>query len=303
MGSGHHHNYLTNKERSLVYALILTASFFFVELVGGFLTASLALISDAAHMMTDVAALIIALVAIHIGKRPVDNVRTFGYYRFEILAAAFNTILLFLVAIYIVFEACQRLKHPPEVHSQGMLIIATFGLIVNFISMRLLMRGKEKSLNIKSAYLEVWSDMLGSAGVIVAALVIWVTSWVWVDSLIAILIAFWILPRAWILLKESVNILLEGVPKGIDLKTIQECILQVSGVRSIHELHVWGITNDRISLTAHVVTDKKNDCEKILLHVRELLASQFGIFHTTLQHESKACLDQEVLCNLTPHQH
>ena len=298
MSVEHNHSDLkASKERPLLFALILTFTFLVAEVVGGLVTGSLALISDAAHMLTDVTALGIALVAIKIARRPADAIRTFGYYRFEILAAAFNTILLFLVAVYILYEAYQRLSHPPEISSIGMLVIASIGLVVNLVSMKLLTAGKDKSLNLKSAYLEVWSDMLGSIGVIIGALIIRFTGWAWVDSIIAVLIGLWVLPRTWVLLKESINVLLEGVPEGIDLKKLKESACQVEGVLDIHELHVWAITSDRISLTAHIVIEQKYDCESVLSNLRKLLASQFGISHTTLQHERKKCFEGEDVCN------
>lgn len=277
------------KERSLIYALLLTASFLVAEVVGGIITGSLALISDAAHMLTDVAALSIALLAIRIAKRPIDAIRTFGYYRFEILAAAFNAILLFFVALYIIYEAYQRLQHPPEIYSIGMLIIASTGLIVNLVSMRLLMTGQNQSLNMKSAYLEVWSDMLGSVGVIVAAIVIRFTGWTWVDSIIAILIGLWVLPRTWILLKESINVLLEGVPEGIDLLKLKQSLHSVEGVVDIHDTHVWAITSDKINFTAHVLADPKFDWEVVSANIRRLLSTQYNISHTTLQYETHKC--------------
>ncbi len=298
MGTEHSHGIAkTSKAHPLVLALILTATFLIAEVAGGIITGSLALISDAAHMLTDVMALTIALIAIRIGQRPADAVRTFGYYRFEILAAAFNTILLFLVALYILYEAYQRLQHTPEILSMGMLVIASIGLIVNLISMRLLTSSSDKGLNMKSAYLEVWSDMLGSIGVIMAALVIRLTGWLWVDSIIAVLIGLWVLPRTWVLLKESINILLEGVPKGIDLKKLKESALKIEGVLDIHELHVWAITSDKINLTAHVVIDPKYDSESTLPKLRKLFSSKFGISHITLQHEFKKCLDAEGICH------
>ncbi|MFC7782126.1 cation diffusion facilitator family transporter [Legionella taurinensis] len=287
------------KEQSLWLALLLTGSFLIAEVIGGIITGSLALISDAAHMLTDVTALIIALIAIRIGKRPADARRTFGYYRFEILAAAFNAGLLFLVALYILFEAYQRLKQPPEIYSMGMLIIASIGLVINLVSMYLLSEDKEKSLNLKSAYLEVWSDMLGSLGVISAALIIRFTGWGWVDSAIAVLIGLWVLPRTWVLLKESINILLEGIPQGIDIGKITALISAVEGVRDIHDLHVWAITSDKMSLTAHVIIDPAYDYEELLTKIRKLLLARFDIAHTTLQHESKKHLNEEGFCSFT----
>lgn len=298
MSAEHNHSsFKTSKEGALLAALVLTSAFLVAEVVGGVLTGSLALISDAAHMLTDVTALAIALVAIKIGRRPADAVRTFGYYRFEILAAAFNTILLFFVAIYILYEAYQRLRYPPEIHSIGMLVIASIGLAVNLVSMKLLTTSNDKSLNLKSAYLEVWSDMLGSVGVIIGAILIRFTGWGWIDSIVAVLIGLWVLPRTWVLLKESINVLLEGVPEGIDLNKLKEAIKEVEGILDIHELHVWAITSDRVSLTAHIVVDEKYDCESVLPNLRKILASQFGILHTTLQHERTKCLDGEVICN------
>ena len=213
MSATHTHALPTSQnEKFLWIALGLTSSFLIAEVIGGIVTGSLALLSDAAHMFTDASALAISLAAMRIAKRPADLRRTFGYHRFEILAAAFNAILLFLVAFYILYEAYQRFNFPAEVQPIGMLVIASIGLIVNLISMRLLSAGKDTSLNVKGAYLEVWSDMLGSIGVIAGALMIRFTGWVWVDSAIAVAIGLWVLPRTWMLLKESLNILLEGVP-------------------------------------------------------------------------------------------
>jgi cobalt-zinc-cadmium efflux system protein len=287
----HAHNHAAGRsERSLTIALGLTTAFLIVELAGGILTQSLALISDAAHMFTDTAALGIALAAIRIGKRVADRRRTFGYHRVEILAAAFNAMLLFGVAVYIVYEAYLRLKSPPEIQSTGMLVVAVIGLVVNLASMRVLTGGKNSSLNVKGAYLEVWSDMLGSIGVIVGAVVIKITGWSWVDSLVAILIGLWVLPRTWTLLKSSVNILLEGVPEDVDLNKVEQTLTGVPGVVSVHDLHVWALTSGKTSLTAHAVCEPGvNTDTAILPVVRERLAEQFGITHITIQCELTEC--------------
>ncbi len=292
-----HNHVKTNKIKPLAIALSLTLSFFFVEAIGGFIIGSLALIADAAHMLTDVTALAIAIAAIKIGQRAADSVKTYGYYRFEILAAAFNAILLFLVAIYILYEAYQRLNNPPELYSIGMLIIAIIGLTINLISMSLLKADKDKSLNIKAAYLDVLSDMVGSVGVIAGAIIIYFTGWVWVDSTIGILIGLWLLPRTWVLLKESINILLEGVPAGINLAKVKESLCEVDGVIDIHDLHVWAITSGKISLTAHVVIDPKYECTNVTSKLREILRSKFEITHSTLQDEQKKCLNENDNCN------
>ena len=201
MSTGHTHALPgTQNEKALWWALGLTGSFLVAEVVAGLILNSLALLADAAHMFTDAAALAIALAAIRIARRPPDAQRTFGYHRFEILAAAFNALLLFGVAIYILIEAYQRFRSPAEVQAMGMLWVAAFGLAINLVSMRMLSSGRDASLNLKGAYLEVWSDMLGSIGVIVGALVIRYTGWLWVDSVIAVAIGLWVVPRTWVLL-------------------------------------------------------------------------------------------------------
>lgn len=293
MSSAHSHAPALGKpgaphQRSLWIALALTSSFMVAEVIGGVLTGSLALISDAAHMFTDTAALAIALAAMQIAKRPVDARRTFGYHRFEILAAAFNALLLFGVALYILFEAWQRFSAPPSVDSVPMLVVASVGLVVNMISMRLLASGKDGSLNVKGAYLEVWSDMLGSLGVIVGAIVIWLTGWTWIDTVIAVAIGLWVLPRTWVLLRASINILLEGVPEGVDVAVVEKTLLSLEGVDSIHDLHVWAISSGKTSLSVHLVS-RKGDLEVLTQTVASAMAKDFDIHHITVQVERVAC--------------
>ena len=269
-------------------------AFLVAEVVGGILTNSLALISDAAHMFTDTAALAIALAAVRLGKRAADSRRTFGYYRFEILAAAVNALLLFGVAVYIVVEAYARLRNPPLIASVWMLIVAAIGLCVNLISMRLLSSGRDDSLNVKGAYLEVWSDMLGSLGVIVGALLIMWTQWVWLDSVIAVAIGLWVLPRAWMLLKQALNVLLEGVPEGIGLAGVRDAIMSVDGVAGVHDLHVWSIASGKVSLTAHVVCELPDAAlVQTMQRIRYVLAEQFDIHHSTVQLERHPCEQAE----------
>jgi cobalt-zinc-cadmium efflux system protein len=291
MGKGSDHALpAAGNEKALRCALMLTGGFMLAEVIGGVMLNSLALLSDAAHMFTDVAALAIALAAIRIGRRAVDDRRTFGYHRFEILAAAFNALLLFGVAAYIVYEAWQRWSNPPAVQTTGVLVIAVLGTIVNLVSMRLLSAGKDSSLNVKGAYLEVWSDLLGSIGVIVGALVILFTGWNWVDTVIAVAIGLWVLPRTWILLKETLNILLEGVPEGIDLPQLAQALGDVSGVSSVHELHVWAVSSAKVSLSVHVVYDPQAASPGAMLEtINQLLTNQFKINHTTIQLETEAC--------------
>jgi cobalt-zinc-cadmium efflux system protein len=289
---GHDHTHAMVTEgnaKKLTFALALTSTFLIVEVIAGFMTQSLALLSDAAHMFTDAAALAIALVAIKIGKLPADDKRTFGYQRFEILAALFNAMMLFVVAIYILYEAYQRFNQPPEIQSVGMMIVAFIGLVINLISMKILFSSAQESLNIKGAYLEVLSDALGSVGVIVAGAVIYFTGWMWVDTVIAVLIGFWVLPRTWILLKQSINILLEGVPEEIDIEQLRNDLLSVQGVESIHQLKVWAISSKNVHLTVHLYAPK-TDRNQLYQQVMEMLSHQHGITEMTLQIEDDECM-------------
>ncbi|MCG2573836.1 cation diffusion facilitator family transporter [Acinetobacter sp. ME22] len=295
---GHHHAVVTeNNSKKLWLALGLTSSFLVVEIIAGFLTQSLALLSDAAHMFTDAAALAIALIAIKIGKLPADDKRTFGYQRFEILAALFNALMLFIVALYILYEAYIRLSHPPEIQSLGMLMVAILGLIINLIAMKILMSGAEDSLNVKGAYLEVLSDALGSVGVIVGAVLIYLTQWVWVDTLIAVLIGVWVLPRSWLLLKQSINILLEGVPDEIDIEALRQDLLSLEGVESIHQLKVWAISSKNIHLAVHLYAPQV-ERNHLYDEATEMLTHRYGIWQVTLQIEENPCHSHEYL-----HQH
>lgn len=294
--AGHSHDHTVNaNETNLKWALGLTGSYLIAEVIGGFYFNSLALLSDAAHMMTDVAALVIALVAIRIGSKPADSRRTFGYRRFEILAAAFNAILLFGIAIYVLVEAIKRFSDPETVESAGMMIVATIGLVVNIISMRLLMSGKDKSFNVKGAYLEVWADMIGSVGVIAGGIAIYYTGWTWVDPVVAIGIGLWVLPRTWILLRDTTNVLLEGVPNGIKLDDVRTEIVKLSGVTDVHDLHIWSMSNDDLSCTAHVIITEGSEPAAVRRQVATLLDEKFNIEHTTVQTEGlgENCADNE----------
>jgi cobalt-zinc-cadmium efflux system protein len=294
MSGDHSHGDMQNTPVSRLWmAFGLTSAFMVAEVIGGFVTGSLALISDATHMLTDSMALAIALVAINVGRRPADLLRTYGYARFEILAAAFNALLLLAVAFYILYEAYVRLFEPQDIQSVGMLGIAVIGLLVNLTSMRLLAGHKDGSLNVKGAYLEVWADMLGSIGVMAGAALIWLTGWQWVDSLIAVGIGFMVFPRTWVLLKECINILLEGVPAGMDLDEVNKTIATVPGVASVHDLHLWAITQSKASMTAHAVLDQGADAEIVRLAIEARLQDKFDLHHTTLQMERENCAPME----------
>lgn len=289
MAHEHSHGAGAN-EKALRWALLLTSAYLVAEVVGGLVSGSLALLSDAAHMFTDTVALAISLAAIRLGQRPADRRRTFGYHRFEILAALLNAVLLFLVALYVLYEAWRRIAAPAEIQSTTMLLVAAGGLVVNLIGMRLLAGGKDRSLNVKGAYLEVWADMLGSVGVIVGALVIRFTGWAWVDSLIAVAIGLWVLPRTWRLLRESLNVLLEGVPDEVDLPEVERALLASEGVASLHDLHVWALSSGKVSLSVHVVSAPGvDDLAPLVQRLRALLAERFDIHHSTVQAERVPC--------------
>ena len=294
-GHADHNHGAGASTKRLAIALGLTTNFLIAELVGAFVFDSLALLSDAAHMFTDSAALAIALAAVKIGQRPPDDQRTFGYRRFEILAAAFNAILLFAVAGYVLIEGIGRFFTPRPVESVGMLVVASIGLIVNLISMRILAGGKEDSLNVKGAYLEVWADMLGSLGVIGAAIAIYFTGLNWIDPIVAIAIGLWVLPRTWTLLRDTTHILLQGVPRGFDLNAIRAAMGEVSGVTGVHDLHLWSVAGDDASLTAHVAIADGGDGEAIRRALTGMLETRFAIHHATIQTETEPCGDEESL--------
>lgn len=284
--ASHAHNHAAGANSAmLAWALALTTAFLIAEVIGAYVFNSLALLSDAAHMFTDAAALAIALAAVKIGQRPPDDKRTFGYRRFEILAAAFNALLLFAVAGYVLWEGIARFVAPADVGSTGMLVVAAIGLVVNLVSMRLLSAGKDKSLNVKGAYLEVWADMLGSIGVIAGAGLIMLTGWQWVDPVVAIGIGLWVLPRTWTLLKVTTRILLEGVPPHLTLSEIRASIAATPGVGGVHDLHVWSLTSDDSSLTVHIELSAQADGEAVRAHVASMLRERFEIEHATIQVE------------------
>jgi cobalt-zinc-cadmium efflux system protein len=308
MGAGHHHHghdhghgghshvpTTIRHERPLWIAFGLTLCFLLVEVAGGLLTNSLALLSDAAHMTTDVLALGIALFAVRMARRPADAKRTYGYARMEAIGALINGGLLFLVAGYILWEAVGRVSQPPHVESNGMLLVAVLGLVVNLISMKLLQAGAGESLNMQGAYLEVWSDMLGSLGVIAGALLIRFTGWTVVDPIIAVLIGLWVLPRTWTLLREASHVLMQGVPTGIDPDEIRGAMQAQPGVATVHDLHIWALGSREPILTAHVLlADDSGDADAVRAAMATMLRDRFDIDHATLQVETRHCDDGHV---------
>ncbi|WP_093137760.1 cation diffusion facilitator family transporter [Pseudoxanthomonas sp. GM95] len=293
MSGNHDHGVSEVKfEKPLWWALGLTATFMVAEVVGGLVTNSLALLSDAAHMMTDVIALGVSLFAVRMAKRPADARNTYGYARMEALGALINGGLLFLVAGYILWEAVGRFRQPPEVASSGMLVIAVLGLVVNLISMRLLKAGSGDSLNVKGAYLEVWSDMLGSVGVIAGAIVIRFTGWTLVDPIIAVAIGLWVLPRTWTLLRAASHVLMQGAPSEIRVDDVRAALRNNRNVAQVHDLHIWSVSSKRPVLTAHVVlTDASQSVDQVRQELSVMLDELFSIEEVTLQIEQTSCAD------------
>ena len=264
----------------------LTLAIFAVEAIGGYAANSLALLADAGHMLTDVAGIGLALLAIWIGSRPPDQERSFGYQRLEILAAVVNALLLFGVGAFIIVEAIRRLASPPEVESGLMIAVALVGLVGNGASLWLLRKGQSESLNIRGAYLEVLSDFAGAGAVIVAGLVIAATGVTTADAIASILIGILIFPRTWRLLRDAVDVLLEATPKGLDMATVRSHILEAPGVTECHDLHVWTITSGMNVVSAHVIVEPDARPAEVLDHLCECLAGFFDIEHSTFQIET-----------------
>lgn len=272
-------------QRRLLVVFGLTAFYLLAEVVGGILTGSLALLADAGHMLTDVAGLGLALLAIRFATKPASPSHTYGFYRAEILAALANALVLIFISAYVLYEAYQRLLNPPTVATGGMLVVATVGLAVNWAGIRILRSGAQESLNMRGAYFEVLSDLLTSIGVIVAGLIMLTTGWYYADPIISAGIGLFILPRTWKLLKEAVAVLLEGTPADVSLAAVRETILTVSGVSSVHDLHVWSLTSGVNALSAHVVVGPDAVYADVLSAARDRVVSYHKIAHVTFQIE------------------
>ena len=272
--------------RPLLISFVLIVAFLVVQVVAGIITGSLALLSDAGHMATDALGLGMALAAIQAAsKARVYPQRTFGLYRLEILAALVNAVLLFGVAGYVLYEATSRLGDAVDIASTPVLIVGIIGLIVNIIAFLLLRAGSKESLNLQGAYLEVLSDMLGSVGVIIAAIVWGITGWAWVDPVIGAAIGVFILPRAWKLGREALRVLVQAAPARLDIAAMQAELAGIGGVVDVHDLHVWTLTSDMEVATAHLMVAAGTDSHAVLDQARALLADHHGINHATLQVE------------------
>ncbi len=267
-------------------AFAVLAVFMLVEVAGAIVASSLALLSDAGHMLTDALGIGMALAAIHLASRGSQRShRTFGWYRLEILAALANAALLLGVAVYVLVEAVRRVDDPPDVLAGPMLVIAIAGLAANLIAFALLREGAAESLNVEGAYLEVLADTVGSIGVIVAAIILAATGWTWVDAVVAIAIAAWIVPRTIRLAGRALRILVQAAPPGTDIDALRADLAAVDGVIDVHDLHVWTLTSDMDVASAHLMVARSTDHHSVLDRARDVLRDRYGIGHATLQVE------------------
>ncbi|MGO4547170.1 cation diffusion facilitator family transporter [Paenibacillus sp. 2TAB23] len=285
---GHHgHSHAPNNKAGLLIALIITAGIMVLEFVGGLVTNSLALLSDSGHMLSDTAALALSLAAMWFAVRPRSSSRTYGFHRFEILAALLNGVTLFVIAAFIVVEAIKRFGEPPTVASGTMMIIAGIGLLANLASAWFLMRKADvkDNLNVRSAYLHVLGDAIGSVGAIIAGILMSLFSWYIADPIISVIVALLILKSAWGIIKSTVHILMEGTPANVDAEQVEKTLLRIPGVKDVHDLHIWTITSGLDSLSCHLTVDDSVDCQSVLQQAISQIADEFHIEHTTIQVE------------------
>jgi cobalt-zinc-cadmium efflux system protein len=284
----HHHALDVNRkssQRLILIVLVMTFTCMIAEAAGGYFSNSLALLSDAGHMFTDVAALALSLFAVRFASRPATPRKTYGFYRLEILAALANGVTLIVISLLICYEAYQRFIKPEEVEGVTLLLISILGLIVNIVSAYLLSKAHQGSLNVRGALLHVLGDLFGSIAAIAAGVLIIWRGWVWADPLFSVIISFLIIFSSWRLVADAVNILLEATPSHINAASVEEAIRKVEGVHDVHDLHIWTITSDRHALTAHVVVNDARDSYRVLRELREMLSDRFALSHSTIQIE------------------
>lgn len=290
---GHHHG--SSNKSALKWSFFLIASYMIIEVIGGILTNSLALLSDAGHMLSDAAALGLSYVAMALGQKAASSRKTFGYKRFEILAAFINGLTLIVISLYIFFEAYQRITSPPEVVSSGMLIISIIGLVVNIAAAFILMKGdKDENLNVRSAFLHVLGDMLGSFGAIVAALLIMFFGWNLADPIASIIVALLIIVSGYRVTRDSFHILMEGTPLNLNIQQVKEKLLSLSEVKGVHDLHAWSITSDFPALSCHLVVGQEQNDQDILSKAKKLLHDEFELYHVTIQIDKEGTVECSV---------
>lgn len=286
MSDNHKHHRFSRSRRRLSFVLGLTFVYMLAEVMGGWWTGSLALLADAGHMATDVASLALALTAIWFGSRPATPSKTFGYYRLEIFAALINGVALVLISLLIFYEAYARWANPPVIKSGMMIIVATGGLVINLSCAWILHGDHEKDLNVRGAWLHIIGDALGSVGAIIAGALMMFIGWYAADPLFSVVISLLIVWSSWHLIRESVNVLLEGTPAHINLAAVEEAILETNGVQAVHDLHVWTITSGREALSAHVIHVEMISQPELLKELRSKLCDRFGVDHLTIQMET-----------------
>ncbi len=290
------HSLIGANQRRLLIALSITALMTIVELAGGLISNSLALIGDAGHMFTDTMALGLSIFALNLTKRPANQTKTYGYYRAEILAALVNGTILIVVSVYIFYEAYRRFVEPPEVQGGLMLVVAVIGLVANVVGISILRSASRDNLNVKGAFLHMWSDTLSSIGVIAAGAIIFVTGRTIADPIISIIIGILILRSAGGLVWEAVNILLEAVPQHLDVGRINDAVRKIRGVKDIHDVHLWAITSGIYAMSCHLLIEDQmvSNCTQIVEEVNRTLSQEFGISHSTVQLECEECENSPV---------
>jgi cobalt-zinc-cadmium efflux system protein len=286
------HGRASGSRRRLTLVLLLTIVYMLAEVLGGWWTGSLALLADAGHMLADVAALALALLAMWFSSRPATPSKTYGYYRLEILAALINGAALVLISLIIFYEAYQRWANPPAVDGMLMMLVAAGGLVINLVCAWLLHGDHEVDLNVRGAWLHIMGDALGSLGAIAAGLLMTLYKWYAADPLFSIIISLLIIFSSWRLIRESINVLLEGTPAHINLAAVEEAILRTSGVEDVHDLHVWTITSGRDALSAHVIHGETISQTELLKELRTKLHDRFGVDHLTIQMETRDFEDE-----------
>ncbi|MEM6512497.1 MAG: cation diffusion facilitator family transporter [Pseudomonadota bacterium] len=288
----HHHELQSGSLARVLIALVLTGSFMVVEVIGGILSGSLALLADAGHMFTDTIALGLAAVAFYVSRRPANERLSYGYQRLQILAAFVNGLSLLLIVGWILFEALQRLLNPQAVVGETMLLVASAGFVVNLICFAVLNSGDRENLNIRGAALHVAGDLLGSMAAIVAAIVILYTGWMPIDPILSVAVAMLILRSAWTLVRRSAHILLEGAPEWFDSAAMgANLVRRIDGLSSIHHVHVWGLTQQQLLLTMHVILDGSRESADVVREIKVRLRDDYGIAHSTVEIEFDRCAD------------
>ncbi len=290
----HDHGMHGHAPNAITRAIIVTLIFMAIEFIGGWFSNSLALISDAAHMLTDVGAMLLSLFSLWVARRPSTPMMSWGYHRAEILGALLSGLSIWMISGVLIYEAIERIPSPPQVHGPIVFIVATIGLGANLASMWMLKSAKTDNINVRAAYLHLLSDSFGSLGAIIAGIVLWLTGWRLIDPLMTIAFAVLMLLSSWSLVKEAVEVLMESTPNHLNPTEIREDLNKIEGVLEIHDLHIWTLSSGRLALSVHIVSEKMN---AVLNSAQSVLQEEYGIHHTTIQIEhpqqfdSKRCYD------------